>query len=46
MIMNDSAKLKSFIFYRNPTIQIAQKIWNIPEEGAIKHLSKIPLEGI
>lgn len=34
--MNDSAKLKSLIFYRNPTLKLAQKIWNIPELGATR----------
>lgn len=41
LIMNDSAKLRSFIFYRRPTIQIAQHMWNLPENGAVKHLSKL-----
>lgn len=40
-IMNDSSKLRSFLFYRNPTLEMAQKIWNIPELGATKELSKI-----
>jgi hypothetical protein len=44
--MNDSAKLKSFLFYRAPTIEMAQKIWNIPEMGVTKEFSKIAYEGI
>jgi hypothetical protein len=44
--MNDSAKLRSFLFYRKPTIDIAQNIWNLPELGATKHLTKITFEGI
>jgi hypothetical protein len=46
LIMNDSAKLRSFKFYRTPTLEMAQKIWNIPELGATKTLSKITFEGI
>jgi hypothetical protein len=44
--MNDSAKLRSFLFYRNPTLEMAQKIWNLPEQGATKEFSKITFEGI
>jgi hypothetical protein len=36
MIMNDSAKLRSYKFYRTPTIEIAQDFWNLPEKGATK----------
>ena len=36
MIMNDSAKLRSFKFYRTPTIEIAQNFWNLPEKGTTK----------
>lgn len=46
LIMNDSAKLRSFLFYRNPTLEMAQKIWNLPEQGATKEFSKITFEGI
>lgn len=46
LIMNDSAKLRSFVFYRRPTIEIAQQMWNLPENGAIKHVAKISYEGI
>lgn len=31
-----SARLKSFAFYKYPTIKMAQLIWNIPEFGASK----------
>jgi hypothetical protein len=34
MLMQSSAKLKSFLFYRTPTLAMAQKIWNMPENGA------------
>jgi len=44
--MNDSSKLRSFVFYRKPTLKIAQKIWNVPELGATRELSKITFEGI
>lgn len=44
--MNDSSKLRSFLFYRKPTIEMAQKIWNLPEMGATRELSKIAFEGI
>jgi hypothetical protein len=44
--MNDSAKLRSFLFYRFPTLEMAQKIWNLPEQGATKEFSKIIFEGI
>lgn len=44
--MNDSAKLKSFLFYRNPTLEMAQKIWNIPDLGAAKEFTKIAYERI
>ena len=46
LIMNDSAKLRSFVFYRHPTIDIAQQMWNLPENGAIKNVSKLTYEGI
>lgn len=44
--MNDQAKLDSFKFYRNPTIEMAQMLWNLPENGGIRELSKINYEGI
>lgn len=44
--MNDSAKLRSFLFYRTPTLEMAQKIWNLPEQGATREFSKITFEGI
>ncbi len=31
-----TARLKSFIFYKYPTIKLAKSIWNIPELGASK----------
>lgn len=36
LLAADDCKLQSFKFYRQPTIQLAQKIWNIPECGATK----------
>jgi hypothetical protein len=38
--------LRSFVFYRSPTLKMAQQIWNMPEVGATKHLSKIRYAGI
>lgn len=26
-------QLKSLLFYRKPTIQLARQIWNLPENG-------------
>jgi len=31
-----TARLKSFIFYKYPTVALAKNIWNIPELGASK----------
>ena len=39
--MSDSCKLKSYLYYRNPKLEIAQAIWNTPEKGAIREISKI-----
>lgn len=39
--MNDSAKLRSFGFYRSPTIEVAQNFWNLPERGATKEFIKV-----
>jgi hypothetical protein len=36
-----TARLKSFIFYKYPTIRLATSIWNIPELGATKELIKM-----
>jgi hypothetical protein len=30
MIDYDTARLKSFLFYRTPNVNLAQTIWNIP----------------
>lgn len=46
MIMSDSAKLKSLIYYRKPTIELAQKFWNLPENGAIREFNKLNFQGI
>lgn len=34
------------MFYRAPTLEQAQIIWNMAENGASKHLSKIRLESV
>lgn len=46
ILMNNSAKLRSFKFYRTPTIEIGQHFWNIAEEGAAKEFVKIVYKGI
>ena len=46
LIDYSTARLKSFIFYKYPTIQLAKNIWNIPEVGASKELIKIVFENI
>lgn len=45
-IMSDSGKLRSLQYYRKPTVQLAQKFWNLSENGAIRELSKLTFEGI
>lgn len=42
----NTARLKSFIFYKYPTIKLAKSIWNIPELGASKELIKMVFENI
>ena len=32
-ISDKEGQLKSMLFYRNPTIEMAKKIWNLPENG-------------
>lgn len=44
--MNDSAKLRSFKFYRTPTIEIAQNFWNLPERGATKEFIKVTYKSV
>lgn len=34
------------IFYRKPTIQMANKIWNLPEDGMTRELTKLGLPNI
>lgn len=46
MVMNDSSKLRSFAYYRSPTLKVAQHIWNMPEMGATKHLMNMGYESI
>jgi len=46
LIDYSTARLKSFIFYKYPTIKLAKNIWNIPELGASKELIKIVFENI
>ena len=46
MIMRDSAILKIMLFYRNPTNEVAQNLWNLPENGAIKEFNKVNFDGI
>ena len=44
--MSDSGKLKSLQYYRKPTLELAQKLWNLQENGAIREFSKIVYEGV
>lgn len=39
-------QLKSMIFYRKPTIQMARKIWNLPENGMTRELAKLGMKSI
>lgn len=41
MFMTDSAKLDSLPYYRQPTLEHAQSIWNMGEQGALKEFSKL-----
>lgn len=34
------------IFYRKPTIEMARQIWNLPENGAIREVTKLGLKNI
>lgn len=45
-ISNKEGQLRSMIFYRKPTIQMARKIWNLPEKGAIGEVTKLALKNI
>jgi hormone-sensitive lipase len=45
-IMSDEAKLISLQYYRKPTIEMAQKLWNLQEHGAIREFSKITYDSI
>ena len=46
MLKYNEAQLVSMGFYRKPHVQLASKIWNTPEMGAIKEMSKMTLEPI
>lgn len=39
-------QLKSMLFYRKPTIQMANKIWNLPDDGMTRELTKLGLPNI
>lgn len=33
-------------FYRKPTVEVAQKIWNLPENGLTRELTKLTMKSI
>lgn len=39
-------QLKSMVFYRRPTIEMAGKIWNLPENGMTKEFAKLGMKSI
>ena len=46
LISNKKSQLKSMRFYRKPEVNIARKIWNLPENGMIREVVKLKLKGI
>lgn len=38
--------LRSMNFYRKPTVEVAQKIWNLPENGLTRELTKLTMKSI
>ena len=44
--MSDSSKLRSFGYYRSPTLKVAQHIFNMPEMGITKHLMNMNYEKV
>lgn len=45
-IANKEGQLRSMIFYRKPTIQMARHIWNLPENGALREVTKLAMQKI
>jgi hypothetical protein len=37
----NTARLRTFSFFKSPTINLAKKIWNIPENGFSKKVMKL-----
>lgn len=46
LINADSALLHSIPYYRKPTAEMVQKIWNLSENGVVGELSKLTFQGI
>ena len=45
-LADKDAQLRSLMFYRKPSIQMAKMIWNLPENGMTRELAKISLKSI
>lgn len=46
MLSDKNGQLKAMRFYRNPTVDLAKKIWNLPENGMTREMIKLKLKSI
>lgn len=46
LIAEKEGKLRSMVFNRKPTLEMAKNIWNLPENGFFNKMTKLSLKNI